>query len=666
MLTFIRKFFGIFFFLLGAACLGLTFYLWFGQGPSEMKKRLHYQRSLSKHEKTTPVPLIGNIAGRKTISLNGTWQAIIAPGSSPITSSFGLIERNVRPKSPSDLIEFSFENGLTLRVPGDWNTQDERLFFYRGKVWYKRNFDYSQAAGKRTFLYFGAANYVAKVFVNGKLAGEHKGGFTPFNFEITDLVKNGENLLVVSVDNENGPTDIPTSSTDWLSYGGITRQVRLIELPLTFIENYKIQLANNSKNTISGFVQLDGKKKRQKITVLIPEIGVHQNFRTGNNGFTPIEIKAQPQLWSPDSPKLYSVQIRSQTDAVKDKIGFREISVRGTEILLNNKPIFLRGISIHEEKPRGGGRAYSRTQADTLLGWAKELGCNYVRLAHYPHNENMVRAADSLGLLAWAEIPVYWSVAFGDSGTLKLAEQQYAEMIARDQNRASIILWSLGNETPNTTARNKFFQNLADFVRAKDSTRLLTAALLFGKEELMPFMKKYYFPALAGLSHGNDNWLVSFDDPLSKIVDVVATNEYFGWYYAGFVSMTMPISSHRARQVMLDNMHRIRFQTKKPLLISELGAGAKYGKHAEEKELAVFSEEYQSLVYRKQLDMLNRQNNVRGLSPWILKDFRSPIRLYQGVQDYWNRKGLISNQGEKKQAFYVLRNYYQLKSTQKN
>ena len=144
------------------------------------------------------------------------------------------------------------------------------------------------------------------------------------------------------------------------------------------------------------------------------------------------------------------------------------------------------------------------------------------------------------------------------------------------------------------------------------------------------------------------------------MVDVTALNQYFGWYYSGGLALVLPWSSHHMRRVMLDGMEDIEIRTPggKPLIVSELGAGAKYGMHAPAEDLAVYSEEYQALVYEKQLAMLARQPQLRGLSPWVLKDFRAPLRMYQGVQDYWNRKGLVSEEGEKKQAFFVLRDHY--------
>ena len=303
-----------------------------------------------------------------------------------------------------------------------------------------------------------------------------------------------------------------------------------------------------------------------------------------------------------------------------DQIDFRTIETAGTEIRLNGRPIFLRGISLHEEVLGLGGRATSRADAEALLGLAKELGCNFVRLAHYPHNEEMTRAADRMGLLVWSEIPVYWTIAWNDPETLADARAQLGEEIARDANRASVIFWSVGNETPVTEARTRFLRTLVADARAADPTRLLTAAL-------------EHHPVGAQAER--------LDDPLGADLDVLGLNEYVGWYDG-----TPP------------KIDRITWSLKynKPVVISEFGADAKQSLHAD--VLTRFSEEYQADVYSRTLPMLAKIPGFSGCTPWILCDFRSPRRPLPGIQDGFNRKGLISSEGKKKAAFDVLRKFY--------
>lgn len=648
--------------LIGLASLALTGYAWFGDWPQQTKATVDHLRSVAENTGRAPDPLLPDPRSVEHSSLNGTWQAVIDPYGRGDTGGVAPMARE--PEQPADVAEFSFENGLTLQVPGDWNTQDPRLVFYQGIVWYKGTFEAAPSRGERTYLYFGAANYRASIFVNGRLVGEHEGGFTPFNFDVTELVERGENLLVVKVDNRRNAQDIPTPTTDWHNYGGLTRDVLLVSVPETHIARWELRLEGEPGDALVGLVEIAGSDLPVDVVVEVPELGVAIATQTDARGRAELRVAATPERWSPKSPRLYSVAVTAGAHRIEDEIGFRTIATRGSEILLNGEPVYLRGISMHDETLDGGGRAHSVAHAEETLGLAKELGCNFVRLAHYPHPEAMARVADRLGLLVWAELPVYWAVDFENDATLELGRTMFSELIQRDRNRASVILWSLGNETPATEARDRFFAELARHVRNEDPSRLLTAALLTGTEALQPFFTKYYLPATLGFTR--DEWLFRVEDPIEEIVDVAAINQYFGWYYAGVFALVAPISSERARSIVLDNMDRIRFETalSKPLIISELGAGAKHGLRAEDGEMRIFTEDYQAEVYERQLAMLSDQETVQGLSPWILKDFRAPLRMNQGIQDYWNRKGLVSETGERKLAWTVMQNHYrQLEGT---
>lgn len=569
--------------------------------------------------------LIQNVDGRKTVSLDGPWQAIIDPYESGFydyryqPSANGYF-RNAKPKTKSDLIEYDFEKSGTLKVPGDWNTQSDQLFFYEGTVWYKKSFDYQLQSGKRLFVHFGAANYVADVYLNGEKLGQHEGGFTPFNFEITGLVRDRGNFLVVKVDNKRRRDAVPTLMTDWWNYGGLTRQVALVETPSTFVHDYFIQLQKGSLDQVRGWVRVDGSQLRQRVTIRIPEAGVSRSFTTNAGGFAAIDFRANLKLWSPEDPKIYEVFVETETEEVRDQIGFRSIETRGTEILLNGRPVFLRGICAHEEAPIRGGRAFSREDAVTLLGWARELGANFVRLAHYPHNELIIREADRMGILLWSEIPVYWTIQWENPETLENARNQLREMIARDKNRAAVVIWSVANETPLSEARLSFLKDLIAHALSLDSTRLLSAA-----------MERHYINPTTQM----------IDDPLGEFLDVLGCNEYVGWYDG-----------------LPEKADRVEWKSKydKPLIMSEFGADALYGHHGD--ALTRWTEEYQEDLYRRQIGMLRKIPFLRGTSPWILTDFRSPRRPLPGIQDYWNRKGLISNRGEKKKAFFVMQQWY--------
>ena len=579
--------------------------------------------ALAQSVEAQQLDLIQNIDGRKTITLDGEWKMIVDPYESGFydyryqPSANGYF-KNAKPKNKSELIEYDFDKSGSLKVPGDWNTQSDQLFFYEGTVWYKKSFDYAGAGrgNTRLFVYFGAANYFADVYLNGEKIGQHEGGFTPFNFEITSRVRETGNFLVVKVDNKRRRDAVPTLMTDWWNYGGLTRNVKLIETPATFVQDYFVQLRKGTRNRVSGWVKLNGDKLSQRIRLRIPEAGIDRSFTADANGFAAIDFNADLKLWSPEDPKLYEVWI----DEVRDQIGFRSIETRGTEILLNGRPIFLRGICMHEEAPLRGGRAYSREDAQMLLGWARELGANFVRLAHYPHNEFTIREADRLGLLLWSEIPVYWTILWENPATLENARNQLSEMIARDKNRAAVVIWSVANETPLSDARLTFLKNLVSHARSLDSSRLISAA-----------MERHY----------TDPMTQMIDDPLGEFLDVLGCNEYVGWYDG------LPAKADR-----------LEWKTKydKPLIMSEFGGDALFGHHGD--PLTRWTEEYQESIYQHQIGMLKRIPFLRGTAPWILMDFRSPRRPLPGIQDYWNRKGLVSNRGEKKKAFYVLQRWY--------
>ena len=476
----------------------------------------------------------------------------------------------------------------------------------------------------RYYVHFGAVNYRADVYVNGVKLGTHIGGFTPFNFEVTGLLKEKDNFIVVRVDNKRAAEEVPTLNTDWWNYGGITRDVSIIELSNTFIEDYKVQLDKENANLISGYVRLNGmEKSKNKVVLEIEELGISETFYTNKEGSINFQIPVKSlTYWSDKNPKLYTVNLMTGSDQLSEQIGFRHVRTEGSDIYLNDEKVFLKGICIHEENVMRGGRAFSMEDAKVLLGWAKELGCNYVRLAHYPHNENMARLADSMGILLWEEIPVYWTIQWDNPETYLKAEQQLEELITRDKNRASVIIWSMANETPPSNERLLFLKNLVDKTRELDDTRLVTAALEnHGKK-------------------GQRNTMVVEDD-FASAVDIISFNQYYGWYGGP-----------------LENIKNLRWEigVDKPVIISEFGAGALQGYHGDEQ--TIWSEAYQNALYRETLPTLMRIPQISGISPWILVDFRSPKRTLIPIQNGWNRKGLISETGNKKQAFYTLKNFY--------
>jgi len=581
---------------------------------------------------------IQNIYDRENISLNGSWQYIIDPyqmgyldyRQKPFDESKsgkGGFYDNLTSMDKTSRAEYNFDFEPSLQVPGDWNSQDERLLFYEGTLWYKRDFVVAHKSDKKYFLHFGAVNYEAIVYLNGKKLGSHKGGFTPFQFDVSDKLNDGKNFVVVMVNNTRKKDEVPTINTDWWNYGGITRDVTLVSTPRSYIEDYKVQLAKDNKDVIEGFIQVRGTNAKENIVLEIPELKIKSTFTTDENGLAKFTFPIKKlQYWSPETPKLYTVTIASKTDKVTDRIGFRTIKTVNKDILLNGKSIFLKGISVHDENPLVKGRLRSEGDMRMILTWAKELGCNYIRLAHYTHNEAMLRLADEVGLLVWAEVPVYWTISWSNPATYKNAEDQLAVAIERDKNRASIAIWSVGNETPISDERNIFMGRLIDKVRSLDDTRLVAAALEVERV----------------------GYVATVDDALGDKLDLASFNEYGGWYWSE-----------------PKELHKYSFDIKfnKPVVISEFGAEAVAGYHGDED--TIWSEEFQELFYIKQLEMLERIDGLRGMTPWILVDFKSPRRQHPVHQNFWNRKGLISETGKKKKAFYVLQDYYRTKTMDK-
>ncbi|MET1260614.1 glycoside hydrolase family 2 TIM barrel-domain containing protein [Flagellimonas sp. DF-77] len=585
-------------------------------------------------------PAFNNIHQRNTTSLDGYWKIIIDPYENGFYNyryepfedqerpSNNAFFTNYKPKAAHELVEYDFDTSDSLWVPGDWNTQKKKLLYYEGSIWVKKSFRYTKDKGdNRVFVHFGAANYRTDVYLNGKKLGAHEGGFTPFYFEVTDALRMGENHLIVKIDNTRLKQGVPTLNTDWWNYGGLTRSVLLVEVPQTFLQSYVLRLQDRETSTLQLEAQLSGPGAAGgELTVEIASLQMKRSFTADANGRVQAKFKLKGiEFWDVQTPNRYNVRFSTRGDSLSERIGFRTINVNGPEIELNGTPVFLKGISIHEERPIKGGRANSREDAIQLLSWAKDLGCNYVRLAHYAHNEHMVRVADSLGLMVWEEVPVYWTIDWEAPKTLANAQQQLLEMIHRDANRASVIIWSMANETPTSEARLAFLKSMAQTARTADPSRLISAAL-------------------EQKSVANDPFTRTIEDPFADHVDILSFNQYIGWYDG-----------------LPDKCSKINWQISqdKPVVISEFGAGAKSGLHGDKNER--WTEEYQAYLYEETLDMLDRNPKIRGMSPWLLVDFRSPRRMLPGIQDGWNRKGLISNMGQRKLAFYVLQEYYRNK-----
>ncbi len=566
---------------------------------------------------------ISNVLQRERNSLDGEWNIIVDPYE---MGYIGILEqRNDRgffrdhtPRHPADRVEYDFDRSPTLHVPGDWNTQDERLLYYEGTVWYRRKIQVTadHVERRRLFLHIGAANQTSRVFLDGVELATHVGGFGPFAVELTDHATPGEHSLVIQVDNRRERDRIPAMRSDWWNFGGLTRSVDLVSVPDTFLRHAWVTMAPDGR--VVGGVVVDGVPTTT--TLRIPELGVDQVV--GEH----FELDVAPERWHPGRPRLYDIEWTCGDDTVHDQVGFRTVETRGTDVVVNGEVTFLRGISMHAEAISGGRRSNGPDDAAALFDAAADLGVNFVRLAHYQHDEHMVREADRRGILTWCELPVYWGIAFDQDHVLDNALEQLDELVTRDRSRASVVFWSVANETLPSPQRTAFLTALAERARELDPTRLVSAALL-----TLPTAEQQHH----------------IDDPLGAAVDVIAINQYLGWYYG-------------ERALIADTTWSTAFA--KPIIFTEMGAGAKFGRRGGADE--IWTEEFQAAVYAEHVKMVEANRSdagrgaVAGLSPWILKDFRAPVRVLPGIQDGYNRKGLISEEGERKLAFFVLRDFY--------
>lgn len=577
-------------------------------------------------------PLL-HIPARKRISLDGEWRFILDPFDA---AKRGNNRRRtfwnaLAPGPEGPLVEYDWDASPAIDLPRDWNSHAPELLWYDGPVYFRRTFTAEPKPGVRRFLAFEAVNYHAMIWLNAEKIAEHEGGFTPFAVDVTDRLRAGENAVTVCADSRHHAEAVPTDYTDWQNYGGITRSVWLVETPATRIEDVFVRL--EGERVVADVALAGPDAAGQRIAVALGSLKL--SGTTGADGTLRLSAKRPKALalWSPDDPVLHTLAVTSPVDQITDRIGLRTITTRGHEILFNGEPLFLRGISLHEE-PIGpvGTRRMTEADARRLLGEAKALGCNFVRLAHYPHSEVTLRVADELGLIVWSEIPVYWEqIAYDAPHTLALARSMLEDMIRRDRGRCCIGLWSVANETPVEEPRTRFLRQLIADARALDPTRLMTAALNKNVD-------------VGGAAEGTNRF--SVEDPLGADLDVLAVNQYEAWY--------SDRSPDQIAQVSFTSIYA------KPLMFSEFGADAKHGTRGPREHL--WTEEYQAWLYEETLKLIDRTPGCVGLSPWVLKDFRSPRRWHGKHQQFWNRKGLIAETGERKLAWAVLHDYYQKKA----
>ncbi|KXA88707.1 beta-glucuronidase, partial [candidate division MSBL1 archaeon SCGC-AAA259A05] len=330
---------------------------------------------------------------RESKCLDGTWELI----PDPYESFDG--QEIYKPKKEREYgrpLDFNLDNGYSVDIPASWGEVLNEFLYYEGWMWHTKKFSWDGEREGRVFLRLSGVNYKSQVWLNGEKLGSHEGGFTPFTFEVTESLEQGDNLLVVLVDNKRHEDYIPELRTDWYNFGGIHRSVELISVPESFIRNYKLETSlSEDQVKFSVRAWVDGFEEEKVLELKIPELGLEEELNSVGNSEFYSEFtlpRERVELWSTDNPKLYDVSLSYGEDSIDDRVGFREVEVEDGEILLNGESIWLRGISMHEEEV-GKGRALDSTDVEKRFERLRELNCNFARLAHYPHTPEMAQKA---------------------------------------------------------------------------------------------------------------------------------------------------------------------------------------------------------------------------------------------------------------------------------
>ena len=576
---------------------------------------------------------------RYLIDLSGIWNFKIDPDNKGETLGWNSF----------------FESKLDIAVPGSWNEQlqEEGLMNYTGIAWYTRKINIpKEFKGKRIWIWIGSADYHAKVWMNGKLAGEHQGGFLPINFEVTDYIFNDQvNSLVIKVDNRLTPDTIPQGITkqnyidenrmreetfpparfDFFPCGGINRQVIIYATSRNLITDITIKTILKDESTCS--INIDVALDSVAEGILNLSLSGYKNSKEvsgkikNNSAKFLLEIK-DGRLWSPEDPYLYDLflELRVKEQVVDNysiKVGLREVKIDGNKLLLNNKTIFLKGFGKHEDFPISG-KALNLPLLIKDFSLLKWINANSFRTSHYPYAEEALELADRRGILVIDEVPAV-SLDFRHTTSKTLANHKNAikELIERDKNHPSVIVWALGNE-PNLAGESeyhdgrgkKYWKEIFDYARSLDSTRPFTVPNCprAGKE-----------------------------DPVFLFSDFISINRYYGWY-------ENPGQIELGVKRMEEEMDYLVEKYKKPIFISEFGTDTMPGLHSTEPTM--FTEEYQSEFIKAYCKLIESKNYTIGEHIWNFADFRTP-QIFRRV--VLNLKGVFTRTRDPKAAAFLLK-----------
>ena len=541
-----------------------------------------------------------------------------------------------------------------VAVPASYNDQSPDPAFrnHAGPVWYKTRVSLPSCfAGKRAALRFDAVAHSARIFLNGKLICSHRGGFLPFEADLTGLLAPGESAeLLVEADNRISHSTLPIGvedgvaffgsdnagitaveagkrfqrergmnvpAFDFFNYTGINRPVRLCVTPEKHIRD--VTLVPSLDGTVRYEVDAPGAAEREISLTILDADGNPAASAEGSAGEVRIP---EPRLWEPrpGTPYLYTALIRAGEDEYSLPFGIREVKVEGTRFLINGKPFRFHGPCKHEDSPfRGRGTDPVVNVTDiNLYRW---LHANCFRTSHYPYAEEMYQLCDRAGIVVVDETPAVgmWADEHYGWDLAEYHAQVLRDMIRRDKNHPCVVLWSLGNEPSTDTYPEKardYWMPLYRLAREADPQNrpvtLVGCQNQYEKDLIIPEM------------------------------DVVFINRYYGWYNlsgdleAAKFAMRMELDWWADRG--------------KPVVLSEYGADTVAGLHGLPAEM--FTEEFQVEYYRAMSECLDERPFIVGEMPWNFADFgtcQSPMRAGG------NRKGLFTRDRRPKMAAHYFR-----------
>jgi beta-galactosidase len=550
------------------------------------------------------------------------------------------------------------ENWRKINLPHTWNALDATDLepgYRRTSSWYKKEIEFETLEQNKLYhLYFEGANISTEVYVNSEKVGGHVGGYLGFTIDITNAIKSGSNEILVKVDNEYNPEIIPSQKSDFFIFGGITRDVWLKVLPKQHISNLKITTPNVSTENAELMAEISVENSKNSTIQAILKDAEGQEVKSStfkiSNGKSTVNFKdiQNPKLWDTENPNLYHLTIQlvknnKVIDEITQNVGFRWFEFKDYgAFYLNGKRLLLRGTHRHEEHA-GVGSAMSNEQHRADMEQIKEMGANFVRLAHYPQDPEIYKACDELGLLVWDELP-WCRGGLGNETWKNNTKNMLTEMIEQNYNHPSIILWSLGNEIywlpdfENGDDRqeiNKYLKELNDLAHELDPHRKTA-------------IRKYY--------EGSD------------IVDVFSPSIWSGWYSGSYKSYQNAINKYKKEYPHF--------------LHTEYGGSSHYGRHTENPitgegqinsdgweeaivqtdvaniaQVGDWSENYIVDLFDWHLRITENDSTFVGNAQWAFKDFGTPLRPENAIP-YMNQKGLVDRAGNPKDAFYVFKSYW--------